>query len=280
MTFYTEKFAKLIDSRLRPNLQQLKNEFEQNASKCGVRHLAIDDFLPENHATEIHQSFQPASTAWREMKSFRERKLTTKQYDQFPKVLGEITFAIQDPAVVNLFAEITGIKSPVGDPGLYAGGLSMMRAGDFLNPHIDNSHDQDRKLYRRLNLLYYVTPNWKLEDGGHLELWDENVTKPVVVESRFNRMVLMETTHTSYHSVNQVKKAGYRCCVSNYYFSPISPNGSDYFHVTEFKGRPEEPIKRAVSLVDTLVRSMVRKVKKSGLGVRDVYEAAPEKKDH
>ena len=278
MAFKTEKFAKLIESRLRPNLQQLKEEYERNASKCGVKYLAIDEFLPENDAIEIHQAFQPASTAWREMKSFRERKLTTKQFEQFPKVLGEITFAIQDLMIVNLFAEITGIKSPIGDPALYAGGLSIMRAGDFLNPHIDNSHDQDRKLYRRLNLLYYVTPNWKLADGGHLELWDSNVSKPVVVESRFNRMVLMETTHTSYHSVNQVKTIGHRCCVSNYYFSPISPSGLEYFHVTEFKGRPEEPFKRAVSQVDTLLRSMVRKVKKSGLGARDVYEA-PAKKD-
>ncbi len=27
---------------------------------------------------------------------------------------------------------------------LYAGGLSMMFEGDFLNPHIDNSHDAGR----------------------------------------------------------------------------------------------------------------------------------------
>jgi hypothetical protein len=32
-----------------------------------------------------------------------------------------------------------------------------MPNGDFLNPKIDNSHSGERKLYRTLNLLYYVT---------------------------------------------------------------------------------------------------------------------------
>jgi hypothetical protein len=32
-----------------------------------------------------------------------------------------------------------------------------MPYGDFLNVKIDNSHSSERKLYRTLNLLYYVT---------------------------------------------------------------------------------------------------------------------------
>ena len=50
------------------------------------------------------------------------------------------------------------------DETLYAGGISLMKNKDFLNPHLDNSHDKDKKKYRRLNLLYYVTPDWKYEN--------------------------------------------------------------------------------------------------------------------
>ena len=32
-----------------------------------------------------------------------------------------------------------------------------MPQGNYLKPHLDNSHDRDRKRYRVLNLLYYVT---------------------------------------------------------------------------------------------------------------------------
>lgn len=47
--------------------------------------------------------------------------------------------------------------------------------------------DLSNRLYRALNLLYYVSPGWRLENGGNLELWDEHVTTPMTVESRFNR---------------------------------------------------------------------------------------------
>jgi Rps23 Pro-64 3,4-dihydroxylase Tpa1-like proline 4-hydroxylase len=44
-----------------------------------------------------------------------------------------------------------------------------MANGDFLNPPLDNSHGSGRKLYRTLNLLYYVTPGWRPKYGGGLK---------------------------------------------------------------------------------------------------------------
>ena len=52
---------------------------------------------------------------------------------------------------------------------LYAGGISMMAPGHFLNPHIDNSHDKFRQRYRVLNLLSYVSPDWDQTRGCNLE---------------------------------------------------------------------------------------------------------------
>lgn len=273
MGFDTSRFVELIKERLTGKTESIADEYQKNREHVGIRFVAIDNFLPAEVAHQIHLAYQPQSTAWREMKSFREKKMTSKNFDQFPDILGQITFAIQEPEVVELFADITRIKGQVGDPGLYAGGLSMMRTGDFLNPHIDNSHDQNRQLYRRLNLLYYVTPDWSLADGGHLELWNTDVTKNVTIESKFNRMVLMETESTSWHSVCKVTKPGaHRCCVSNYYFSKESPTGQEYFHITEFKGRPDEPIKRILSDVDSVIRTAARKMKKSGFGRVDLYK--------
>jgi Rps23 Pro-64 3,4-dihydroxylase Tpa1-like proline 4-hydroxylase len=63
------------------------------------------------------------------------------------------------------------------------------------------------------------------------------------IHSKFNRLVLMITNQTSIHSVSKVTSPGKRCSVSNYYFSNRPAEFSEYFHVTSFYGRPEEPIK-------------------------------------
>ncbi len=97
--------------------------------------------------------------------------------NQYNPLLEEIVYAFQDQRVIALLEEITGITTLLPDQNLYAGGVSLMVKGHYLNPHLDNSHDKDRVNYRVLNLLYYVTPNWQKEYEGNLELWDNGLTK-------------------------------------------------------------------------------------------------------
>ena len=167
---------------------------------------------------------------------------------------------------MELISEICGIKDIFPDNNLYAGGLSLMKKDDFLNPHLDNSHDKDRNLWRVLNVLYYVTPNWKLENGGNLELWPNGLSKnQTTVVSKFNRLVVMATHQNSWHSVSKVSIDNIRCCVSNYYFSkkPISIN--DKFHVTSFRGRSNEKIKDVLFKLDSRLRMIILKVFKKGI---------------
>lgn len=264
-----EELVTMILERLEGGRDAIADEF---ASDRGIatHFAAIDDLLPARIAAEIARVF-PEPKQMRLMDSFREKKHTSKDLSRFDPLIADITFAFQDPRVVTSVAGLTGIRDAVGDPHLYAGGLSAMERGHFLDPHIDNSHDGDQRHYRVLNLLYYVTPEWKLENGGNLELWDERVTRPVEIESRFNRLVLMATNDRSWHSVNRVKAAGTRRCVSNYYFSPHSPNGYETSHVTYFSGRPDQPLKRLIMKLDGELRNAVRKVKRSGFARRDVY---------
>ena len=124
-----------------------------------------------------------------------------------------------------------------------------------MNPHIDNSHDANRKKYRRLNLLYYVTPETQESDGGNFELWDKKVINPLKIPSKFNRLVVMETTKHSWHSVDHICSNIERCCVSNYFFSNNSPKNYEYYHVTSFLGRPDERLKRVYGVLDNFLRN-------------------------
>ncbi len=181
-------------------------------------------------------------------------------------LLEEVLYAFQDSKIVNLIGEICNINSLYADESLYAGGLSQMAKDNFLNPHLDNSHDAERERWRVLNLLYYVTPDWTTENGGHLELWPNGPKKePMVIESKFNRLAVMATHDTSWHSVNQVLVDKSRCCISNYYFSDEPLKVTDKFHVTKFRGRPEDTFTNLVLDLDASLRMLVRKVFKKGI---------------
>lgn len=265
-----EQLVELIVRRLEADKERIAADFAADKG-INTRYTAIDDLLPEDIAARFAPSFPPLEEM-RLMDSFRERKYTSKSLDRFNPLIADITFAFQDPRVIEKVAEITGIKDAIGDPHLYAGGISAMARGHFLNPHLDNSHDGEQKNYRVLNLLYYVSPNWKAENGGNLELWDIDVTQPTEIPSLFNRLVLMSTNDKSWHSVNEVKTDGVRYCISNYYFSPHSPNGYETTHVTYFMARPEQKVRRIVTKLDSDLRTAVRKFKKGGFGKKDVYE--------
>jgi len=264
------ELASLIVQRLALNSETLAKSFQNSASEVGVRYLAIDDLLPDDICHNIYNRF-PTLDKMRYMSSFRERKYTSKNFGSHDSILADITFALQDADVLKQIEAITNISNQVADPTLYAGGLSAMSINNFLSPHIDNSHDSDRERYRTLNLLYYITPNWKCEYGGNLQLWDRALKNSVTIHSKFNRLVLMETTPSSWHGVNKVNVEGSRCCVSNYYFSPDSPTGSDYFNVTSFGAPPSQPFRRFMGKLDSFSRNGLRSIFPSGLGKKDIY---------
>jgi Rps23 Pro-64 3,4-dihydroxylase Tpa1-like proline 4-hydroxylase len=271
MSEMRERLVDLIVERLDADAGKIRADFEADRP-IKTKYCAIDDLLPREIAEHIAQAF-PESEKMRLLDSFREKKFTSKSLDKFDEIIADITFAFQDKRVIDKVADLTSIKDAVGDPHLYAGGISAMERGHFLQPHIDNSHDGEQKNYRVLNLLYYITPGWKPENGGNLELWDEDVTRPVEIPSLFNRLVLMSTNDKSWHSVNEVSTDGTRRCISNYYFSPHSPNGYETSHVTYFMARPEQKLRRFVTKVDSDLRTVLRKVKKGGFAKKDIYEA-------
>ena len=230
------------------------------ASGRTVPHFVIDDVLPEEIALKIRRAY-PKGESMRTRSSLRELKHVAAQMDQYDPLLEEALYAFQDSRIVKLVEDITGLNALEPDELLYAGGISMMSKGHFLNPHLDNSHDKNREMYRVLNLLYYVSPGWKLENGGNLELWPEGVkAQQITVESRFNRLAVMITNRSSWHSVSPVLAEELRCCVSNYYFSKRPAEDQEYFHITSFRGRPEQPVRDLALKADAALRSMVRKI--------------------
>jgi Rps23 Pro-64 3,4-dihydroxylase Tpa1-like proline 4-hydroxylase len=251
------EMANHVVARLESALETLTKQWRESGT---VSHCYIDDVLPAEVATRIRQAF-PKGETMRIRKTLRELKYVAAQMDAYDPILEEALFAFQDPRVVDLVGRITGLQKLMPDDLLYAGGISMMSRGHFLNPHLDNSHDKNREFYRVLNLLYYVSPDWQVSNGGNLELWPEGVNgKQITIESRFNRLAIMITNQRSWHSVSPVIADQMRCCVSNYYFSEIPADQQEYFHVTSFRGRPEQPLRDLMLRADAILRMGVRKI--------------------
>lgn len=245
-------YAVQICRKLEQSKAALQAEFSQPKR---ISSFYLDHLLDEEAAQEIYAAF-PDEQQMRELKSLREHKYVAMQLDQFDSKVEEIIYAFQDPRVVALISEITGIPMLLPDPQLYAGGISVMHQGHYLNPHLDNSHNKSQDCYRVLNLLYYVSPGWQVEFGGNLELWDQGVSEPCrTIEYRFNRLVVMVTNSTSWHSVSPICHPVRRCCVSNYYFSQNSPEARSYRHVTSFRGRPDQRLRDWILRGDALLRN-------------------------
>lgn len=249
--------ADRIAARLGDERDRLKAEFSQTGR---VPAFALDDVLPEEWARQIYDAF-PDQGRMSFKNSIKERKHVAAQMNEHAPILEEAVYAFQQPNVLKLIAEITGLRALEPDAELYAGGISAMVKGSYLKPHLDNSHDSKQERYRVLNLLYYVTPDWKPEFGGSLEVWDDGPTgAPRPFPALFNRLVVMATNRISWHSVSEIVADARRCCVSNYYFSKVSPDSADYFHATSFRGRPGERLKDFVMRSDNALRTAVLKL--------------------
>jgi Rps23 Pro-64 3,4-dihydroxylase Tpa1-like proline 4-hydroxylase len=266
--------AELIIGSLKERKDKLKLDYKESNNEIG--YFVVDDLLPQDLALKCFEVF-PDKSEMRCLKSIREYKHVSAQMDKHNQLLEQVIYAFQHPKIVELIGEICDIDSLYADESLYAGGLSLMANHNFLHPHLDNSHDAERERWRVLNLLYYVTPDWNKDNGGHLELWPNGPKKePIILESKFNRLVVMATHDRSWHSVNQVKVNRSRCCISNYYFSDEPLKNTDKFHVTKFRGRPEDTFTNLVLDFDASLRMFIRKIFKKGIRKNPhVY-----KKDH
>lgn len=256
-----------IADKIIANLLKHKNELQESFAlqKRGIPFFYIDDLLPDDWCTSINRAF-PETSEMMQKKSLREYKFVGVEMDKYDTLIKEATYAFHDQRVVALVGEICGIDACHADASLYAGGISSMAEQQFLKPHLDNSHDQNRNKWRVLNLLYYTTPDWEESFGGNLEVWPEGLNGArTTILSKFNRLVVMGTDSRSWHSVSQVTVNKRRNCVSNYYFSETPLSTDDTFHVTLFRGWSRNKWDDFVLRLDGFARMALRKLFPKGV---------------
>ncbi len=224
-------------------------------------HIVIDNFLPEVILHEILQEFpKPESGDWQNFKLEKEKKLASKSELQMGEKTRFLLYQLNSGIFLNFLEQLTGIDALIPDPYFVGGGLHQIERGGYLKIHADFNRHNKLRLDRRLNLLLYLNQDWQEEYGGHLQLWDSEMTRcERSVLPIFNRCVIFSTTDFSYHGHPDpltTPEGVTRKSLALYYYSNGRPaeeildNNKD--HSTLFQARPGEKFQEEDSLVSTI----------------------------
>jgi len=84
----------------------------------------------------------------------------------------------------------------------------------------------DGTLMRRVNTFLYLNPSWKDEYGGHLQLWNREMTECTTIAPLVNRFVVFESNDYSYHGHPiplDAPPGRARRSIATYYYSADRP---------------------------------------------------------
>ena len=85
------------------------------------------------------------------------------------------------------------------DPYLNESGFHLSTQSGHLDIHADYSHHDRLNLERRLNVLIYLNKDWDSAFNGNLGLYSPNLSLIHQIEPIANRVVVFNTSKTSYH---------------------------------------------------------------------------------
>lgn len=182
---------------------------DQFITATPFNHVVIDDFFTSEVVEKLVQEFLPYdSPHWRgQWENQVENKKLHNVWDLFPEVTYRTFNYLNSNEFVKILEQITGREQIYTDIGLNGGGLHSHKSGGHLNIHLDYIIHPKLKLKRNYNLIIYITPEWKSEYGGGLELWSHDTENNSpgqcvsTIENKFNRAVIFDTTQNSWHGL-------------------------------------------------------------------------------
>ena len=156
---------------------------------------------------------------------------------------------------------LTGIPDLVADAQLEGGGLHQTTAGGFLSIHADFNKHRATGLDRRLNAIVYLNEGWDDAWGGHLELWQPDMSRCVKrIAPRLGTTVVFSTTSNSYHGHPDpitCPPGVVRRSVAVFYYTNGRPADEVHdSHTSLFQTRPNSRADKKAKLVRIVRRSM------------------------
>jgi 2OG-Fe(II) oxygenase superfamily len=164
-------------------------------------HVVFDDFFDPRLVDEVLGEFpKPGAIRWQRFDNESEIKLASATEASFGPLTRLLLYHLNSMTFLEFLSQVTGIANLIPDPSFDGGGLHQIVRGGKLGVHADFNKHRSYNLDRRLNLLLYLNKDWREEYGGHLQLWDRDMTRcEARVAPLFNRVMIFGTTDFTYH---------------------------------------------------------------------------------
>jgi len=220
---------------LKYNRLAVKNHKNYKIAKP-YSHIQFKNFLDKNFAYKLFKNFPKyEDDCWINHKKFGKNINTNykrAQHDEryFPDILRNFLRSLNSKQFLLFLETLTGINGLIPDPYFIGGGLHMAKEHGYLNSHVDFNWHHKLQLHRRVNVLIYLTPNFRKINGAQFELKNSNNTKIIKqYEPTFNSCLVFSTSSKSFHGhSNPVKGKIFRRVINAYYYSSNRPKNEIY----------------------------------------------------
>jgi hypothetical protein len=273
---WSTSVEELINPAVLADVESFGRAYRSNAP---TPHITIDNFLRPEVAARIAEGFPTLDqmpTIFREPMSYKGQ---LSDIDRHWPRFSPVFRTLQSDEFRQFIGCISGIDRLLPDPMLAGGGLHQSPRSGFLDLHVDaNYHPFDKSLHRRVNIIIYVTPNWREEWGGQLEFWSDRRHKPDQLANGvvpvFNRAIIFNTTRTSWHGVSAVScpEGIARRSLALYYYTHDRPTSEVYPDSSVIWMNKSVAWKRAIYPVMNAVIAQVKPYAKY-LRRRSVFDA-------
>lgn len=216
------------------NIKELKIEY-QNTN--GIKFVVIDDLFDSEFARKCEDEFRLISEEnFIHYKNplFEFEKFALNDKEKMPSNLRKLFEYIHSQEFIEIVNQITSMENLLVDEKRWGGGLHMTKNGGYLSVHKDfnvlpTSYEDDKQMLRCVNLIGYLNSKWKDDDGGELEFWSEDGTRPVEkIKPKFNRWVLFDTRNNFHGHPYPYKGESPRISIASYYYIRTSTEDIDW----------------------------------------------------
>jgi len=203
-------------------LQRLAGEM---AAGLPFPHVVIPDFI-SIPAEEVLAAFpDPDDPVWRHLTDAHEpHKMTVSDVDRMREPLASMTRELASPSFLRFLEQVTGISGLIPDPHLQGAGLHCTGPDGVTALHTDTHINERLRIFRRVNTLIYLNPQWQEAFGGCLGFYDpRDLSRPLrLIIPSWGTCVIFRSDERSVHGFTHPVSVGrLRRSIAAYYYTSV-----------------------------------------------------------